>query len=348
MIPFNKPYLTVKELDYIADAHSRGQLAGDGFYTKRCNTWLEETTGCLKALLTHSCTGALEMAAILTDIQPGDEVIMPSYTFVSTANAFALRGGIPVFVEIREDTLNLDEEKIEAAITQRTKVIVAVHYGGVGCEMDMIMSISRKYRLLVVEDSAQAIMATYKGRNLGVIGDIGCFSFHETMNIVSGEGGAVLINNPTLTSRAEVIREKGTNRSRFFRGEIDKYSWIDIGSSYLPGELTAAFLYAQLEAAEYITKTRLLIWQRYSDALRRYEQDGSICRRRIPKQCGHNGHIFELLLKDLDSRSAFIKHMKLKDVNCVFHYVPLHTSVIGQNIGRTQGNLTVTEKSVIL
>jgi len=326
MIPFNKPYLTGRELHYISEAHARGQLAGDGYFTKKCNAWLEEKTGCHKALLTHSCTAALEMAAILADIQPGDEVIMPSYTFVSTANAFVLRGGVPVFVDIREDTLNIDERLIEAAITPRTKAIVPVHYAGVGCEMDIIMAIAKKHNLLVIEDAAQGVMASYKGRPLGSIGDFGCYSFHETKNIIAGEGGALLVNNPAFAERAEIIREKGTNRSQFFRGQVDKYTWVDIGSSYLPGELIAAFLWAQMEEAEAITAKRLDIWNHYHQEFQALEQSGRVCRPVIPADCTHNAHMYYLLLKDIDDRSRFILQMRDKDINCVFHYVPLHSS----------------------
>jgi dTDP-4-amino-4,6-dideoxygalactose transaminase len=326
MIPFNKPYLTGKELHYISDAHSRGQLAGDGYFTKKCNTWLEEKTGCHKALLTHSCTAALEMAAILADIQPGDEVIMPSYTFVSTANAFVLRGGVPVFVDIREDTLNIDERLIEAAISPRTKAIVPVHYAGVACEMDTIMTIARNHNLLVIEDAAQGVMATYKGRPLGSIGDLGCYSFHETKNIICGEGGALLINNPVFADRSEIIREKGTNRSQFFRGQVDKYTWVDIGSSYLPGELIAAFLWAQMEEAHQITDIRRSICQRYSFDLGLTIEELGICQPNIPDYAFHNGHMFWLLLESLPVRDSFIQHMRQNGIHCVFHYVPLHTS----------------------
>ena len=326
MIPFNKPYLTGKELHYISEAHARGQLAGDGYFTKKCNAWLEEKTGCHKALLTHSCTAALEMAAILADIQPGDEVIMPSYTFVSTANAFVLRGGVPVFVDIREDTLNIDERLIEAAITPHTKAIVPVHYAGVACEMDTIMAIARKHNLLVIEDAAQGVMATYKGYPLGSIGDLGCYSFHETKNIISGEGGALLINNPAFADRAEIIREKGTNRSQFFRAQVDKYTWVDIGSSYLPGELIAAFLWAQMEDADAITAKRLEIWNHYHQAFEGLEASGRLRRPVVPDDCEHNAHMYYLLLRGIDDRSRFISIMKEKGVGCVFHYVPLHSS----------------------
>lgn len=333
MIPFNKPYLTGKELHYISEAHARGQLAGDGYFTKKCNCWLEEKTGCHKALLTHSCTAALEMAAILADIQAGDEVIMPSYTFVSTANAFVLRGGVPVFVDIREDTLNIDERLIEAAITPRTKAIVPVHYAGVACEMDTIMAIARNHNLLVIEDAAQGVMATYKGLPLGSIGDLGCYSFHETKNIISGEGGALLINNPVFAERAEIIREKGTNRSKFFRGQVDKYSWVDIGSSYLPGDLIAAFLWAQLEEAQAITSERLAIWSRYHDAFRNLEACGRVRRPVVsPSNCVHNSHLYYLLLNDADDRDEFIRDMDSLGINCVFHYVPLASAVYGQKL----------------
>lgn len=327
MIGFNKPYLTGREIEYISEAHSRGQLAGDGYFTKKCSAWLELNTGCHRALLTHSCTAALEMAAILANIQKGDEIIMPSYTFVSTANAFVLRGGVPVFVDIREDTLNIDESLIEAAITPQTKAIVPVHYAGVACEMDSIMDIAHRHNLLVIEDAAQGVMASYKGRPLGSIGDLGCYSFHETKNIISGEGGALLINNPRLIDRAEIIREKGTNRSQFFRGQVDKYTWVDIGSSYLPGELIAAFLWAQLEKASAITDKRLKIWNKYHNALVVLDDLGCHVRRPIiPGECGHNAHMYYLLLKDLDDRTRFIDIMKSRGVNCVFHYVPLHSS----------------------
>ncbi len=326
MIPFSKPYLTGKELNYISEAHARGQLAGNGYFTKKCNAWLEEKSCCHKALLTHSCTAALEMAAILADINAGDEVIMPSYTFVSTANAFVLRGGIPVFVDIREDTLNIDERLIEAAITPRTKAIVPVHYAGVACEMDIIMAIARRYNLLVIEDAAQGVMATYKGRTLGSIGDLGCYSFHETKNIISGEGGALLVNNPAFADRAEIIWEKGTNRSQFFRGQVDNYTWVDIGSSYLPGELIAAFLWAQMEESESITAKRLELWNHYHRAFKALEASGRLRRPVIPEGRRHNAHMYYLLLRDLEDRALFIKKMKDKDINCVFHYAPLHSS----------------------
>lgn len=341
-IPFNKPHLTGKELHYIADAHARGQLAGDGHFTRLCSGWLEQSTGCAKALLTHSCTAALEMAAILADVGPGDEVIMPSYTFVSTANAFVLRGAVPVFVDIRPDTLNIDERLIEAAITERTKAIVPVHYAGVGCEMDTIMEIARRHDLLVIEDAAQGVMATYKGRPLGTIGDMGCFSFHETKNLISGEGGALLLNDPLLIERAEIIREKGTNRTLFFRGQVDKYTWVDIGSSFLPGEIVAAFLWGQIQEAETITSRRLAIWARYHAALEPLERSGDLRRPRVPEGCTHNAHMYYLLLEDLEHRTSFIRRMSSQDIQCVFHYVPLHTAPKGSRTGRSDSELPVT------
>ena len=342
MIPFNKPHLGGKELWYIAQAHAKGQMAGDGSFTKQCQGWLEARTGCQKALLTHSCTAALEMAAILADLQPGDEVIMPSYTFVSTANAFALRGAVPVFVDIRPDTLNLDERKIEAAITPRTRAIAPVHYAGVGCDMDAILAIAERQGLLVIEDAAQGVLATYRDRPLGAIGHLGAFSFHETKNIISGEGGALLINDPALAARAEIIREKGTNRSQFFRGQVDKYTWVDIGSSYLPGEIIAAFLWAQMEEADAITARRLALWGRYHVAFEPLERAGRVRRPVIPNGCGHNAHMYYLLLRDLDDRTAFIQAMKAEDIHCVFHYVPLHSAPQGLALGRAVGDLTVT------
>jgi dTDP-4-amino-4,6-dideoxygalactose transaminase len=341
-IGFNKPYLTGKELHHIASAHSRGQVAGDGFFTKQCSDWLEENTECNKALLTHSCTAALEIAAILAAIHPGDEVIMPSYTFVSTANAFVLRGGVPVFVDIRPDTLNIDERLIEQAITPRTKAIVPVHYAGVACEMDTIMAIADRHRLLVIEDAAQGVMARYKGRPLGSIGDVGCYSFHETKNVVSGEGGALLINNPEFVERAEIIREKGTNRSKFFRGQVDKYTWVDVGSSYLPGEIIAAFLWAQMQEADSITARRMAIWNRYHEAFAELEAAGRVRRPMIPANCQHNAHMYYLLLDDLHDRTSFIESMKAAGINCVFHYVPLHSAPQGLECGRVSGDMKLT------
>lgn len=343
MVGFNRPFITGKELAAVSGAHRYGQLAGDGRFTKQCHIWLEQRTGCAKALLTHSCTAALEMAAILADLQPGDEVIMPSYTFVSTANAFVLRGVVPVFVDIRPDTLNLDERLIEDAITPHTRAIVPVHYAGVACEMDTIMAIAERNGLLVIEDAAQAIMATYRGRALGAMGHMGCYSFHETKNIISGEGGALLVNDPAFAERAEIIREKGTNRSRFLRGQVDKYTWVDIGSSYLPGEIIAAFLSAQLEEADAITARRLAIWKRYHEAFEPLERSGRVRRPVIPEGCEHNAHLFYLLLRDLDDRTAFIDAMRDEGVNCVFHYVPLHNSPSGKKLSRKGSELPVTE-----
>lgn len=343
MIPFNKPYMTGRELWYIAQAHANGHLAGDGMFTKKCHTWLEARTGAHKALLTHSCTAALDMAAMLADIQPGDEVIMSSYTFVSTANAFVLRGGIPVFVDIRPDTLNIDEKLIEAAITPRTKAIVPVHYAGVACEMDTIMNIAQRHNLLVIEDAAQGIMSTYKGKLLGSIGHLGAYSFHETKNIISGEGGALLINDERFAERAEIIREKGTNRGQFFRGQVDKYTWVDIGSSYLPGEVIAAFLWAQMEEAQSITQKRLAIWRQYHETLALLEDAGKLRRPIIPDACQHNAHMYYILLESLEKRTAVIAHLKEQGVNAVFHYVPLHSSPSGRNYGRVSGEMTNTD-----
>ena len=340
-IPFNKPFIIGHELDYIADAVARGHLSGDGHYTKLCNRWFEERLGCRKALLTHSCTAALEMAAILCDLQPGDEVILPSYTFVSTANAFVLRGAVPVFVDIRPDTLNIDERLIEAAITPKTRAIVPVHYAGLPCEMDAIMDIAQRHKLLVVEDAAQALLSTYKGRELGSIGHMGCLSFHETKNIISGEGGALLVNDERFIERAEIIREKGTNRSQFFRGEVDKYTWVDIGSSYLPSELIGAFLYAQLEHAEAITAKRRHICTTYAAQLAPLQQAGKL---RLPDfEANSNGHMFYLLLDSLAVRTKLIAHLKAQAIHPVFHYVPLHSSPAGRKYGRTGSTMAVTD-----
>lgn len=342
-IPFNKPYMTGKELWYIAQAHANGHLAGDGSFTKKCNAWLETLSGTHKALLTHSCTAALEMAALLADIQPGDEVIMPSYTFVSTANAFVLRGGVPVFVDIRPDTLNIDEKLIETAITPRTRAIVPVHYAGVACEMDAIMGLAQAHNLLVIEDAAQGIMSTYKDRPLGAIGHIGAYSFHETKNIISGEGGALLVNDARFAERAEILREKGTNRAQFFRGQVDKYTWVDIGSSYLPGEVVAAFLWAQMEDAQSITQRRLRVWQRYQEALAPLEDAGRLRRPIIPGHCQHNAHMYYILLESLEKRTEVIAHLKNQGVNAVFHYVPLHSAPMGKKYGRVSGELRHTD-----
>lgn len=341
-IPFNWPHMTGKELYYIAESHFNGRLAGDGPFTKHCHNWLEQRTGCSKALLTHSCTAALEMSALLLDIEPGDEIIMPSYTFVSTANAFVLRGGVPVFVDIREDTLNLNEELIESAITNRTKAIAPVHYAGVACEMDSIMALARRHNLKVVEDAAQGVMATYKGRALGSIGDFGAYSFHETKNVISGEGGALLVNDPEMALRAEIIREKGTDRTRFFRGEVDKYTWQEVGSSFLPGELIAAFLWAQLEEADRITQARLASWDRYHKLLEPLESQGILRRPIIPEECQHNAHMYYVLLAPDINRQVVLDKFKNQEISSVFHYVPLHSSPAGQRYGRTHGDLEVT------
>jgi dTDP-4-amino-4,6-dideoxygalactose transaminase len=343
-IPFNRPYMTGKELYYIAEAKFGSMLAGDGPFTKRCHRWIEQNTGCATALLTHSCTAALEMCALLLDIQPGDEVIMPSYTFASTANAFVLRGGVPVFVDIREDTLNLDERLIEAAITSRTKAIVPVHYAGVACEMDAIMDIAHRHGLRVVEDAAQGVMSSYKGRALGSIGDLGAFSFHETKNVISGEGGALLVNDAKLSLRAEIIREKGTDRSRFFRGEVDKYTWQEVGSSFLPGEAVAAFLWAQLEEAQAITDRRLKIWNRYNDALADLEADGVLRRPVVPADCRHNAHMYYVLLAPDMDRQTLLDEFRRREIYPVFHYVPLHSSPAGLRYGRAHGALEVTDR----
>jgi dTDP-4-amino-4,6-dideoxygalactose transaminase len=334
--------MTGKELYYIAEAKFGNMLAGDGPFTKRCHQWMEQRTKHSKALLTHSCTAALEMAALLLDIQPGDEVIMPSYTFVSTANAFVLRGGVPVFVDIREDTLNLDERLIEEAITPRTRAIVPVHYAGVACEMNAIMKIAHRHDLKVIEDAAQGVMASYKGQALGSIGSMGTYSFHETKNLISGEGGALLVNDSSLALRAEIIREKGTDRSRFFRGEVDKYTWQEIGSSFLPGELIAAFLWAQLEEAEKITAHRLAVWERYHKLLEHLEVKNLLRRPIVPAECQHNGHMYYVLLNPSINRQAVLSELKRNDINAVFHYVPLHTSPAGERFGRAHGDMKIT------
>ncbi|VVB88558.1 dTDP-4-amino-4,6-dideoxygalactose transaminase [uncultured archaeon] len=336
-IPFNKPYMTGKELEYISQAHANGHLSGDGPFTKKCHEWLEKRIGCKKALLTHSGTAALEMAAILADLKPGDEVIMPSYTFVSTANAFALRGAKIAFIDIRPDTMNIDETLIEQAITDKTKAIVPVHYAGVACEMEPIMEISLEYDLLVIEDAAQGLISTSRGRFLGTIGHIGCYSFHETKNCHCGEGGAILLNDEKFKARAEIIREKGTNRSRFFRGQVDKYTWVDIGSSYLPSELNAAFLYAQLEKAKGITEKRLKNWNLYYEGLKPLAIKGLIELPFIPNQCKHNGHMFFIKVKDINERNNLLAYLKKNGILGVFHYVPLHSSEAGMKFGSFSG-----------
>ncbi|TYL91732.1 dTDP-4-amino-4,6-dideoxygalactose transaminase [Bradyrhizobium rifense] len=341
-IPFNRPYATGKEHGYIQDALDSRYVSGDGRFTKLCHQWIERRTGCARALLTHSCTSALDIAAMLLDLKSGDEVIMPSFTFVSTANAFVLRGAVPVFVDIREDTLNLDERQIEAAITPRTRAIAPVHYAGVGCEMDTIVAIARRHNLRIVEDAAQGIMASYKGSALGAIGDLGSFSFHETKNIMSGEGGCLLVNAPEFAQRAEIMREKGTDRGRFFRGEVDKYTWQDIGSSYLPSDITAAFLWAQLDQAEYITGERLAIWDRYHAMLAPLEQRGLLRRPIVPADCGHNGHLYYVLLPQDADRNAVLKKLREAEIQAVFHYVPLHSAPAGMQYGRAHGDLART------
>lgn len=342
-IPFNKPYMTGKELHYISQSHLNGQLAGDGPFTKHCHYWLEKNTQADRVLLTNSCTAALEMAALLLDIQPGDEIIVPSYTFVSTANAFVLRGAKPVFVDIREDTLNLNEKLIEQAITPKTKAIVPVHYAGVACEMDDIMDIARRYELMVVEDAAQGVMAKYKGNSLGSIGHLGAYSFHETKNVISGEGGALLVNQAELVQRAEIIREKGTDRSRFFRGEVDKYTWQSAGSSFLPGELIAAFLWAQLEDAENITEKRLAAWNYYHELFAALEIEGLLRRPIVPAHCQHNAHMYYILLPEHQDRQVVLDGLKAQQINAVFHYVPLHSSPAGLQLGRVHGEMTMTD-----
>lgn len=343
-IPFNKPFIVGEELENIRRAVEQGQLSGDGPYTKLCHQWFEERLGCAKALLTHSCTAALEMAAMLCDIGPGDEVIMPSYTFVSTANAFVLRGGVPVFVDIRRDTLNLDESLVEEAVTPRTRAIVPVHYAGVACEMDAILDIARRRGLRVVEDAAQALLSEYRGRPAGAIGHLGCLSFHETKNIISGEGGALLVNDPALAERAEIIREKGTNRSRFFRGQVDKYTWVDIGSSYLPSELVGAFLCAQLSHAGEIMAKRRRLCALYAERLAPLAARGLVeLAAPLPAHLTGNGHMFYILLPDLETRSALIRHLRQAEILGVFHYIPLHSSPAGQRYGRAGSAMTVTD-----
>jgi dTDP-4-amino-4,6-dideoxygalactose transaminase len=342
LIPFNRPYLTGKEFTHIQEAVAAGQLAGNGRFTKLCQGWLEQRVGAPRVLLTQSCTAALEMTGLLVDLGPGDEVIMPSFTFVSSANAFVLRGARPVFVDIRPDTLNIDERQIEAAITPRTKAIVVVHYAGVACEMDAIMDIARRRGIIVIEDAAHALMASYKGRPLGGFGHLATFSFHETKNLISGEGGALVINDERLVERAEIIWEKGTNRSQFSRGRVDKYTWMDIGSSFLPGELTAAFLWAQLEEAEPITSCRLELWNRYHHALPSLEALG-LRGPVIPAECGHNAHLFYVLLPLPTHRNEVLADLNSRGVNAVFHYVPLHSSPAGQRFGRATGSMSVTD-----
>ncbi len=337
MIPFNIPPYLGTETEYIREAIHNHKICGDGPFTKQCHHWLEEKTGTAKALLTTSCTHALEMAALLLDIKPGDEVILPSFTFCSTADAFVLRGAKLVFVDIRPDTMNIDETKIEDAITDKTVAIVPVHYAGVACEMDTIMDIAKRHNLKVVEDAAQAVMSSYKGQALGAIGDYGCYSFHETKNYSMGEGGALLIKDPAMTEKAEILREKGTNRSVFLRGQIDKYTWVDHGSSYLPSDMNAAYLWAQLLEADKINNDRLASWQTYYDAFEQLEQEGFVERPVIPEGCVHNAHMFYLKAKDLEERTALIDYLKKNDILAVFHYIPLHSAPAGVKFGRFHG-----------
>ncbi|MBO5341814.1 MAG: dTDP-4-amino-4,6-dideoxygalactose transaminase [Lachnospiraceae bacterium] len=344
MIRFNVPPYTGKELEYIKVAVENQKICGDGEFTAKCNKWMEQKTGTTKALLTTSCTHATELAAILADIKPGDEVIMPAYTFVSTADAFVLRGATAVFVDIRPDTMNMDADLIEAAITDKTRAIVPVHYAGVSCDMDKIMEIAEKYNLAVIEDAAQGIMSTYKGKALGTIGDYGCFSFHETKNFSMGEGGALLIRDVDNVENAEIIREKGTNRAKFFRGQIDKYTWVEKGSSYLPSEMNAAYLYAQLELAEEITADRMATWNRYNEAFKELAEAGKVELPFIPEECTHNAHMFYLKCKDLEERTALISFLKENDILAVFHYVPLHTAPAGLKYGRFHGEDKYTTK----
>ena len=342
-IPFNSPQIGERELACIGEVLAQGRLCGDGVFTKRCQEWIEAQTGTPQCLLTPSCTAALEMAALLSNVGPGDEVIVPSYTFSSTANAFVLRGAMPVFVDIRADTLNLDEHLIEAAVTQRTKVIVPVHYAGVGCEMDAIMNLAGRRGLLVVEDAAQGVLATYKDRHLGSIGHMGTYSFHETKNITSGEGGALLVNDPHLSERALIIREKGTDRSAFLRGQVDKYTWVDIGSSCLPGEMVAAFLWCQLERAAGLTERRLAVWRAYHEALEPLERAGVLRRPVVPDYCRHNAHMYYILVGSLEARTELIAKLRERGISAPFHYVPLHSSRAGRKYGRSSGDMRVTD-----
>ena len=344
MIPFNKPPYVGNEMKYIQDAISKRKICGDGEYTKKCNAWLEENTKTAKALLTTSCTHATEMAALLADIKPGDEVIMPSYTFVSTADAFVLRGAKAVFVDIRPDTMNIDETLIEDAVTSKTKAIVPVHYAGVACEMDTIMDIAKRHNLCVIEDAAQGVCSKYKGKPLGAIGDYGCYSFHETKNYSMGEGGALLISDDDNIERAEIIREKGTNRSKFFRGQIDKYTWVDAGSSYLPRELNAAYLWAQLEKSDVIFEDRMKTWNTYYAAFKELAEQEKIELPFVPEECEHNAHMFYLKTKDLEERTQFITYLKEREIAAVFHYIPLHTAPAGVKYGQFHGEDKYTTK----
>lgn len=344
MIEFNIPPVVGKELDYIKEAMNNKKICGDGEFTKKCSKWMQERFNVNNILLATSCTSALEMAAILADINPGDEVIMPSYTFVSTADAFVLRGAKIVFVDIRPDTMNIDEKLIENAITNKTKAIVVVHYAGVSCEMDTILEIAKKHNLKVVEDAAQGVMSEYKGKALGTIGDLGCYSFHETKNYSMGEGGAIAFNNDDYREKAEIIREKGTNRSKFIRGQIDKYTWIDFGSSYLPSELNAAYLYAQLEMADEINENRLKSWNKYNELLQDLKNEGKIDLPTIPKGCKHNAHMYYIKAENIEERTRLIKYLRESGVEAVFHYIPLHTAPAGKKFGRFNGEDKYTTK----
>jgi dTDP-4-amino-4,6-dideoxygalactose transaminase len=343
VIPFNRPHVTGAELGFINEAIQAGHLSGNGAFTARCDAWLENTTGARRALLTHSGTAALEMCALLSGVGSGDEIILPSFTFVTTASAFVLRGATPVFTEIRADTLNIDEARIEEAITQRTKAIVAVHYAGVGCAMDVITAIGARHDLLVVEDAAQGVMASYQGRALGAIGELGALSFHETKNIIAGEGGALLVSDERLVARADVVLEKGTNRRQFARGEVDKYSWVDSGSSFLPSEINAAFLWAQMQEAEAITARRLEIWRRYHAAFADLEKLERVRRPIVPADCVHNAHMYYLLTPGKVERTRLIEELAARQIQAVFHYVPLHSSVAGRRFGRSAGSLSITD-----
>lgn len=344
-IPFSRPQLGKNEFEYIREAMDSGHLHGNGPFTQSCHEWLQERTGCGRAFLTHSCTAALEMCARLAALEPGDEVIMPSFTFVTTASAFVAASAVPVFVDIRPDTLNLDESKIEDALTERTRVIVAVHYGGVACEMDAIRDIADRHGLLVIEDAAQSLLSTYKGRPLGSVGDMAALSFHNSKNITSGEGGALLVNAPELEERADIMWQKGTDRSRFDAGEVDKYTWLDLGSSYQLSDLNAAFLKAQFEIADDITSGRLEIWNKYNEALAPLEKAGTLRRATVPDHCGHNGHLFYILLDSQQRREAFLGRLNERGIGAAFHFVPLHTSPAGRKFGRAAGDLPITDRA---
>jgi dTDP-4-amino-4,6-dideoxygalactose transaminase len=342
-VPFNTPYVTGAEFEYIQEAIDNAHLAGSGPFSRRCADYLKERLGAQSVLLTHSCTGALEMAALLANVQPGDEVILPSFTFTSTATAFALRGAVPVFVDVREDTLNLDESLVEAAITPRTRVLIAVHYAGIGCEMSTLADIAERRGLMLVEDAAQGFCSDYHGAPLGSLGSLGTLSFHETKNVISGEGGALVVNDPALVERAEVLHEKGTDRRAFFRGQVDKYSWVDLGSSFVASELAAAFLWAQLEQDDWITGQRMAIWERYHEGFAELEASGRLRRPVVPSGAGHNAHMYYLLLETMDARDKVIHDLAELGVAAVFHYVPLHSAPAGRRLGRAVGTLSVTD-----